>query len=159
MIKTITLAAALMGGALLAAPAQAAPIGAASGPALALATGGNDLVETVQYRRYGPGYGYGPRYGYRGGYYRGGRGAAVGAGVAAGILGGALAAGALAGPRYLEPAPIYVAPAPIYGAPVRAYGYGAADVDAVAYCSRRFRTYDPETGTYIATGGVVRACP
>lgn len=154
MIKTFTLAAALLGGALLAAPASAAPIGAASGPALAFATGGNDLVETVQYRRY-----YGPGYGYRGGYYRGGRGAAVGAGIAAGVIGGALAAGALAGPRYVEPAPIYVEPAPVYGAPVRAYGYGPADVDAVAYCSRRFRSYDPETGTYIAAGGVVRACP
>jgi hypothetical protein len=148
MIKTFTLAAALIGGALLAAPASAAPIGSASGPSLALATGGNDLVETVQYRRYG----YGPRYGYRGGYYRGGRGAAVGAGIAAGVIGGALAAGALAGPRYVEPAPIYGVPAPVYG-------YGAEDVDAVAYCSRRFRTYDPATGTYIATGGVVRACP
>ena len=153
MIKNVTLAAALIGGALFAAPASAAPIGPASAPVLA--TGGNDLVETVQYRRYG----YGPRYGYRGGYYRGGRGAAVGAGIAAGVIGGALAAGALAGPRYVEPAPIYVEPAPVYGAPVRAYGYGASDVDAVAYCSRRFRSYDPETGTYIGTGGVVRACP
>ena len=159
LIKTCTLAAALVGGALMAAPASAAPMSAASGPILALATGGNDLVETVQYRRYGYGPGYGPRYGYRGGYYRGGRGAAVGAGIAAGVIGGALAAGALAGPRYVEPAPIYVEPAPVYGAPVRAYGYGASDVDAVAYCSRRFRSYDPETGTYIATGGVVRACP
>ncbi|HEY5795800.1 MAG TPA: BA14K family protein [Bosea sp. (in: a-proteobacteria)] len=148
MIKTLTLAAALVGGALMAAPATAAPIGAAAGPAVALATGGNDLVETVQYRRYG----YGPRYGYRGGYYRGGRGAAVGAGIAAGVIGGALAAGALAGPRYYEPAPVYVAPPP-------AYGYGVEDVDAVAYCSRRFRSYNPETGTYIASGGVVRACP
>ena len=146
MIKTLTLAAALLGGALMAAPATAAPIGAAAGPAVALATGGNDLVETVQYRRYG--YGYGPRYG----YYRGGRGAAVGAGIAAGVLGGALAAGALAAPRYY-------APAPVYGAPAPAYGYGVEDVDAVAYCSRRFRSYDPETGTYIASGGVVRACP
>ena len=155
LIKNVTLAAALIGGALMAVPASAAPMSAASGPTLELATGGNDLVETVQYRRYG----YGPRYGYRGGYYRGGRGAAVGAGIAAGVIGGALAAGALAGPRYVEPAPIYVEPAPVYGAPVRAYGYGASDVDAVAYCSRRFRSYDPETGTYIASGGVVRACP
>lgn len=147
MVRTWTLAAALVGGALMAAPASAAPIGSASGPAVAVATGGNDLVETVQYRRYGY---YGPRYGYRGGYYGGGRGAAVGAGIAAGVIGGALAAGALAGPRYVEPAPIYGVPAPVYG---------VEDVDAVAYCSRRFRSYDPETGTYIASGGVVRACP
>ncbi|MGQ3348126.1 BA14K family protein, partial [Bosea sp. (in: a-proteobacteria)] len=74
--------------------------------------------------------------------------------------------GALAAPRYVAPAPVYVAPpsvyvepAPVYGAPLRAYGYSPSDVDAVAYCSRRFRSYDPETGTYIAKGGVVRACP
>ena len=41
----------------------------------------------------------------------------------------------------------------------RAYGYSVEDTDAVAYCSRRFRSYNPETGTYIAAGGVVRACP
>lgn len=144
MIKTLTIAAALAGGAMIAAPASAAPLSAASGPALALAQSGNDLVETVQYRRYG--YGYGPRYGYgyRGGYY-GGRGAAVGAGIAAGAI-GALAAGAIAA----QSRPVYVEPAPVYG---------AEDVDAVAYCSRRFRSYDPETGTYIAKGGVVRSCP
>ncbi len=149
MTKTLTIAAALVGATLLAAPApaSAAPLSATSSAALALADGGKDLVQTVQYRRYG-GYRGGPRYGYRGGYYRGGRGAAIGAGVAAGAI-GALAAGALvAQPRYYEPAPVYVAP-----------GYAPSDVDAVAYCSRKFRSYDPETGTYIATGGVVRACP
>jgi hypothetical protein len=156
MIKTLTIAAALVGATLLAAPATAAPISATSSAALALADGGKDLVQTVQYRRYG-GYRGGPRYGYRGGYYRGGRGAAVGAGIAAGAL-GALAAGALLAPGPVYGAPVYVEPAPVYVAP-RAYGYGASDVDAVAYCSRKFRSYDPETGTYIATGGVVRACP
>ena len=96
------------------------------------------------------------RYGYRGGYYGRGyrynRGAAVGAGIAAGAL-GALAAGALLapGPVYAAPPPpVYVAPAPVYAEP---------DADAIAYCSRRFRSYDPSTGTYIASGGVVRACP
>jgi hypothetical protein len=148
MIKTLTIAAALAAGTLFAAPASAAPMAATAGSAVALAQGGTDLVETVQYRRYG--YGYGPRYGYRGGYYRGGRGAAVGAGIAAGAL-GALAVGALAAqPRYYDPVPVYPAPAPVYASP---------DADAIAYCSRRFRSYDPETGTYIGNGGVVRACP
>lgn len=145
MIKTVTIAAALLGGALLAAPASALPIGAASGPAMTLGQGGQDLVQTVQYRRYG----YGPRYGYRGGYYRGGRGAAVGAGIAAGAI-GALAAGALLAPGPVYGSPVYGAPAPVYVEP---------DADAIAYCSRRFRSYDPSTGTYIANGGVVRACP
>ncbi len=151
MIKTLTIAAALAGSVIVAAPASAAPLSATAGSTAALAGTGQDLVQNVQYRRYG-GWRGGPRYGYRGygyrgyrgGYYRGGRGAAVGAGIAAGVLGGALAAGALAAP------PVYAAPAPVYVSP---------DADAVAYCSRRFRTYDPETGTYIATGGVVRACP
>lgn len=142
MIKTLVIASALAGATALAAPASAAPLspsqatvaGAASAP----------LVEQVQWRRYGY---YGPRYygpRYYGGYRRG---PAVGAGIAAGVIGGALAAGALAAPR-----PVYTAPAP-------AYGYTDEDVDAVAYCSRRFRTYNPETGTYIANGGVVRSCP
>lgn len=153
MIKTLTVAAALAGALLVCAPASAAPLSATSSAALALADSGKDLVQTVQYRRYGyrGGYRGGPRYGYRGGY-RGGRGAAIGAGIAAGAI-GALAAGAL-----LAPGPVYAEPAPVYVAP-RAYGYAPSDVDAVAYCSRRFRSYDPETGTYIASGGVVRACP
>jgi hypothetical protein len=153
MIRTLAIAAAIAGGTMLALPAAAAPLAPASG-AVAAAEGSSDLVHTVQWRRYG----YGPRYyGYR-------RGPAVGAGIAAGIIGGALAAGALAAPPppvyvYPEPAPIYVAP-PVYAAPVpRAYGYSVEDTDAVAYCASRFRSYNPQTGTYIAKGGVVRACP
>jgi hypothetical protein len=155
MIKSLVMAAALAGGAILVAPASAAPLNAA-GAAPALSSTGSDLVQNVQWRRYG----YGPRYyGYRG--YR--RGPAVGAGIAAGIIGGALAAGALAAPPppvYYEPAPVYVAPPVVYAPPVpRAYGYSVEDTDAVAYCSRRFKSYNPKTGTYIAKGGVVRACP
>ena len=139
MIRTLVVAAALAGTAALAAPATAAPL---TGGAAAVATtkDGSSLVQNVQYRRYGY---YGP------GYYGYRRGPAVGAGIAAGILGGALAAGALAAP---PPPPVYYAPAP---GPV----YGIEDVDAVAYCSRRFRSYNPETGTYIGAGGVVRYCP
>ncbi|OJV09576.1 MAG: hypothetical protein BGO20_02535 [Bosea sp. 67-29] len=153
MIKSLVVAAALAGGAVLAAPASAAPLNAA-GAVQAMSHAGSDMTQTVQWRRYG----YGPRYyGYR-------RGPAVGAGIAAGIIGGALAAVALAAPPpppvYYEPAPVYVAPPVVYAPPVpRAYGYSLADTDAVAYCSRRFRSYNPETGTYIAAGGVVRACP
>lgn len=145
MIRTTMIAAALAGGFALATPAVAAPLTPASAT---LATAGSaSLVEQVQYRRY-----YGPRYGYYGRGYRYNRGAAVGAGIAAGAL-GALAAGALLapGPVYAAPPPpVYVAPAPVYAEP---------DADAIAYCSRRFRSYDPSTGTYIASGGVVRSCP
>ncbi|MBN9471819.1 MAG: BA14K family protein [Bosea sp.] len=146
MFRTTMIAAAAAGAFVLAAPANAAPLAPATAAVTAAADAG--LVETVQYRRY-----YGPRYGYRGGYYGGyryNRGAAVGAGIAAGAI-GALAAGAL-----LAPGPVYAEPVP---PPYRGPAYATPDADAIAYCSRRFRTYDPETGTYIGTGGVVRACP
>lgn len=155
MIKTFALVAALAGCAALAGPASAAPMAPASA-AVAAAQADAGILQTVQWRPYGY---YGP------GYYRYNRGPAVGAGIAAGVIGGALAAGALAAPPpppvyvYPEPGPVYVAP-PVYGAPApRAYGYSIEDTDAVAYCSRRFRSYNPETGTYIAKGGVERPCP
>ncbi|MGX5733508.1 BA14K family protein [Bosea thiooxidans] len=146
MIRTLVVAAALAGTAALAAPATAAPL-TGGVAAVATAKDGSALVQNVQWRRYGY---YGPRY--YGGYRRG---PAIGAGIAAGVIGGALAAGALAAP----PPPVYYAPAPapVYVAPPSPYSI--EDVDAVAYCSRRFRSYNPETGTYIGTGGVVRYCP
>ncbi|BCB19929.1 BA14K family protein [Bosea sp. ANAM02] len=152
MIRTLAVAAALAGSTFLALPASAGALAPATA-AVTAAQAGGDLVQTVQWRRYG----YGPRYyGYR-------RGPAIGAGIAAGVIGGALAAGALAAPPpavYYEPAPVYVAPPVVYAPPVpRAYGYSIEDTDAVAYCSRRFKSYNPETGTYIAKGGIERACP
>lgn len=68
----------------------------------------------------------------RGGWDRG-VGVGVGVGVAAGIIGGAIAADAAR--------------------------RQAAEDDAVAYCMRRFRSYNPNTGTYIASGGIERPCP
>lgn len=38
------------------------------------------------------------------------RGAAIGLGILGGVAAGAIIGGALAGPRYYEPAPVYVAP-------------------------------------------------
>jgi len=62
---------------------------------------------------------------------RGGSGVGVGLGVgiAAGIIGGAIAADA------------------------------ARRNNAVEYCMQRFRTYNPNTGTYFAAPGVERPCP
>lgn len=35
----------------------------------------------------------------------------------------------------------------------------AAQNNAIAYCSQRFRSYDPASGTYLAKDGYRRACP
>ena len=35
----------------------------------------------------------------------------------------------------------------------------AVPSDAVAYCSQRFRSYDPSTGTYMGYDGIRRPCP
>lgn len=90
-------------------------------------------VEHVQYRHW---HGGGPRYGYRGGY-RGGYHHHHGGGNGAAIIGG-LAAGAIIG---------------------GAIAASQAKANNDAYCSQRFRSYDPASGTYIAKGGVRRSCP
>jgi hypothetical protein len=80
-----------------------------------------------------------------------GRGAAIGAGIAAGLLlGGALAArpyyyGYGAPYPYYAPAPVYVDP-PVYD-------------EEVAYCARRYRSYDPASGTYLGYDGYRHPCP
>lgn len=134
-----------------AAHAGPAPMGAAA----ALSGAAAVQVEDVQFRgarggrafggggpRVGRVYGGGPRYYGR----RGGRGAAVGAGIAAGVL------GAVIGSAIMSQQPAYAAPAPVYGAPV--YGDGSVD-----YCMRRYRSYNPNTGTYVGYDGIERPCP
>lgn len=111
------------------ASAQVARAQSASQPAVS-----DNLVQNVQWRgRYyrGPYRGwYGPRW--RGRYYGWrGRDAAIGAGVATGlIVGGALAAQSRA----------------------------QAD-SAVEYCMNRFRSYDPQSGTYLGYDGNRHPCP
>lgn len=63
-----------------------------------------------------------------------GVGAAVGLGVGAAIIGGAIAASQAEEARRQQ--------------------QGAMD-----YCMSRYRSYNPETGTYIAKGGIERPCP
>jgi hypothetical protein len=146
----------------MAVPAGAAPITAP----LSLQNTGMSSVETVQWRR-----------GWRG---RGGWG--WGPGIAAGlIVGGAIAASQYPygygygyapygyGDGYgygYAPAPGYAAPgyaAPGYAAPgYAAPGYagpGYAGGDAVAYCSQRFRSYDPASGTYLGYDNQRHPCP
>ncbi|MEW6645543.1 MAG: BA14K family protein [Pseudomonadota bacterium] len=91
-------------------------------------------------------------------YWRG-RGWGWGGPVAGGIIAGALIGGALAAPRYYGPygygygygyAPGYYAPPPAY-------------VDAPPpgddYCFRRFKSYDPASGTYLGYDGLRHPCP
>ncbi len=76
--------------------------------------------------------------GYRGrGWYGGG------AGVAAGVLGGLIVGGILAAPYYDGPY----------------YDRGYSGGDAVGYCMRRFRSYDPRSGTYVGYDGYRHSCP
>jgi hypothetical protein len=95
--------------------------------------------------------GYGP---YRGRYYAGGyRGRYYGHGYWGpyyrggydyddwGYYAGALAAGVL------------------LGGVVAAQPYYYDDFDAVRYCMRRFKSYDPNTGTYLGYDGYRHPCP
>jgi len=118
--------------------ASAAPMMAGH---LSLSAPSSDLIENVYWR--GRGWG------------RGGWG--WGAPVAGGIIAGAVIGSALAAPYgygygpYGYP-PGYYAPGPAYyGAPPP-----AGDED---YCIRRFRSYDPASGTYLGNDGRRHPCP
>jgi BA14K-like protein len=74
----------------------------------------------------------GSGWGRGGGWGRGnGVGAAVGIGVGAAIIGGAIAASAAEQQRR----------------------------DAISYCMQRYRSYDPESMTYLGRDGLRRSCP
>ncbi len=77
-----------------------------------------------------------------------------GAGVAAGIIGGAILGGIIASqqPYYYGPGPYYGPPPGYYGAP----GYGGPDW--YAYCSSRYRSFDPASGTYLGYDGYRHPC-
>ncbi|MGO4714869.1 BA14K family protein [Bradyrhizobium sp. 2TAF24] len=91
-------------------------------------------------------------------YWRG-RGWGWGGPVAGGIIAGALIGGALAAPYgygygygpYGYP-PGYYAPGPAY------YGAPPPGGDE-EYCIRRFRSYDPASGTYLGHDGRRHPCP
>jgi hypothetical protein len=122
---------------------QAAPLVPSQSVTAAHVGTSNSLVTEVQWRRRG--------------YYRGGGAAGLGIGLAAGaLIGGAIAAGSSPyyGPGYYG-GPAYYAPAPVVVAPGY-YGYGG---DAVAYCMRRYRSYDPASGTYLNYDGNRYPCP
>ena len=68
------------------------------------------------------------------------------------------------GPYYPGPPPAYYGnPPPAPGYPPPAPGYavppGATAGDQVAYCTQRYRSYNPQTGTYFGTDGQRHHCP
>jgi hypothetical protein len=78
-----------------------------------------------------------------------------GGAVAAGVIGGMILGGIIAtqAPYYYGNAPYgYYPPAPAY----QPYPMGG---DAVAYCMRRFRSYDPSSMTYVGYDGLRHSCP
>ncbi|WP_018261242.1 BA14K family protein [Methylobacterium sp. WSM2598] len=109
---------------------------ASAGPAaVAGIAAGAAPTSYAQYRRFGRRHGYHAR-GWRRGYGYG-RGPGVGAGVAGAIIGGAIAG-----------SQVQAAPVVVQGGP-----------EAVAACARRFRSYDPASGTYLGHDGVRHPCP
>lgn len=86
-------------------------------------------VETVQWHGGHRHHGY---YGHRHHHRRGPSAGAVIGGLAAGAVIGGIIAGSQA---------------------------QAAQNNAIAYCSQRFRSYDPASGTYLGKDGYRRSCP
>ena len=126
-----------------AVPALGFPAAAAPMPLpLALQNAIAAPVETVQFRRGGRSFRRG--------------GAAIGAGIAGAIIGGAIIGATQAPYGYYGSRPYYDR---------RAYYPGYVVVpqypmyDPVAYCLRRFRSYDPLSGTYLGFDGFRHPCP
>jgi hypothetical protein len=131
VLRKLTMTAMLTAGAALLADASAfaMPNGLAHGSAQ-LAALSNDGAPVIEVRHR--------------------RGRRAGAGFAAGVLIGS----ALAYPYYYRTYPYaYYSPAyPVYGP------YSAGD-PAIAYCMRRFHSYDPYTRTYLGYDGFRHPCP
>jgi hypothetical protein len=80
------------------------------------------------------------------------------------FIGGLIVGGALGSARpvyrpapvYIAPAPgVYVQPAPVYQQPVYVQpGYNAHQ----QWCLQRYRSYNPQTDTYLSTSGVYKYC-
>ena len=85
-------------------------------------------------------------------YWRGGWGWGPGAFVG-GLAAGAIVGGAIAAPYYYG-SPYYYPPG--YAA---APAYAPPPGDAVTYCMQRYRSYDPNSGTFLGRDGRRHPCP
>jgi hypothetical protein len=81
-----------------------------------------------------------------------GRKGAFAAGAVVGLATGAIVGSALAQPRYYAPPPRYVAPAPVY------YRPRPWTPEWYRYCSRKYRSFNYETGHYLSYSGEYRLC-
>jgi hypothetical protein len=129
LVGVATLATAL--------PAGAGSLQSRRGPALQEVYPDESYAQ--YYHRRGP-Y-YGPRYYHGPRYYRGGNGGAVAAGVV-GLAAGALIAGAIASQAQAAPPP----------------PPGTVSPSVAAYCARKYRSYDPGSGTFLAHDGMRYVC-
>ncbi|MGH6865152.1 MAG: BA14K family protein [Methyloceanibacter sp.] len=106
-------------------------------------------------RGHGHGWG-GPRYVQNNYYYR--RGSGGGNTLGAGLLG--FGVGAIVGSA-LTPREVYVAPPPqpVY-APVAPVAYGPEpwSPDWYTYCYSRYRSFNPNDGTFVGYDGIVHFC-
>jgi len=84
-----------------------------------------------------------------GGWGWGGAGLAAGAVIGAGI--------AASQPYYYGYGPYYYGPG--YGGPTYYRPAAPPGDDAVAYCMQRYRSYDPESGTFLGYDGLRHPCP
>lgn len=86
----------------------------------------------------------------------------AGAAVAAGIIGlaaGAIIVGATSQPRYAGPPPVnYYPPAPYPGQVSGSVGYQPWSPAWYQYCSSKYRSFNPSTGTFTTYQGEQRFC-
>lgn len=92
----------------------------------------------------------------------------VGVGIAGGLAAGALLGSALSQPRYYaQPPRYYAAPPPVYApppayypapAPVVVYRPAPWSPGWYEYCSNRYRSFNPNTGYFLAYSGQYQFC-
>lgn len=86
-----------------------------------------------------------------------GNGWRVGAGIAGGLAAGAIIGSALSRPRYV--APRYYAPPPAYyPAPVVTYRPAPWTPAWYNYCHAKYRSFNPNTGYFLAYSGQYKFC-
>lgn len=136
IVGSVGMLGAVLGSSL---PVQAEPLRRDALPRLDRSYPNEDYTQYRPYRGYRPP----PRayYGHRH-YYRNDGGSALAAG-AVGLAAGALIGSAIAGSQAQAAPP----PPP-----------GTVDPQVAAYCARKYRSYDPATGTFLATNGMRYVC-